>query len=113
MGSTQGNILVIRGGAIGDFILTLPVLSALRQHFPRVRLEILGYPHIAHLALAGRLADHVRSIEAARWPASSPGTAPWMTRTNITSGHSTSSFRILMTWIKFFRRTSSAASKPR
>jgi len=65
MGSTQGNILVIRGGAIGDFILTLPVLSALRQHFPRVRLEILGYPHIAHLALAGRLADHVRSIEAA------------------------------------------------
>jgi heptosyltransferase-3 len=57
-------ILVIRGGAIGDFILTLPVLSALRQQFPDVRLEVLGYPHIAQLAIAGGLADEVRSIEA-------------------------------------------------
>jgi heptosyltransferase-3 len=57
-------ILVIRGGAIGDFILTLPVLSALRAQFPNVRLEILGYPHIAQLAAAGGLADEVRSIEA-------------------------------------------------
>jgi heptosyltransferase-3 len=60
----QGKILVIRGGAIGDFILTLPVLAALRQQFPRVQLEVLGYPHIAQLALAGGLAGRVRSIEA-------------------------------------------------
>lgn len=60
----QNKILVIRGGAIGDFILTLPVLAALRQQFPRSRLELLGYPHIAHLALAGGLVDAVRSIEA-------------------------------------------------
>src|SRR6266704_2245271 len=59
-----GKILVIRGGAIGDFILTLPVLSALRKHFPQARLAVLGYPHIAQLALAGGLADEVRSIEA-------------------------------------------------
>jgi heptosyltransferase-2 len=57
-------ILVIRGGATGDFILTLPVLSALRQQFPEVRLEVLGYPHIAQLAVAGGLADEVRSIDA-------------------------------------------------
>jgi heptosyltransferase III len=57
-------LLVIRGGAIGDFILTLPVLAALRQHFPAARLEVLGYPHIAQLALAGGLACDVRSIEA-------------------------------------------------
>lgn len=57
-------ILVIRGGAIGDFILTLPVLSALRSRFPRARLEVLGYPHIAGLALAGGLADAVRPVEA-------------------------------------------------
>lgn len=61
---TRGKILVIRGGAIGDFILTLPVLAALRQHFPNARLEVLGYPHIAQLAQAGGLADEVRSIEA-------------------------------------------------
>jgi heptosyltransferase-3 len=60
----QGKILVIRGGAIGDFILTLPVLAALRQQFPRTRLEVLGYPHIAQLALAGGLVERVESIEA-------------------------------------------------
>lgn len=60
----KGKILVIRGGAIGDFILTLPVLSALRGQFPQTHLEVLGYPHIAQLALAGGLADRVQSIEA-------------------------------------------------
>lgn len=57
-------ILVVRGGAIGDFILTLPVLAALRRQFAGARLAVLGYPHIAGLALAGGLADEVRPIEA-------------------------------------------------
>ncbi|HXG46993.1 MAG TPA: glycosyltransferase family 9 protein [Methylomirabilota bacterium] len=61
---SAGQILVIRGGAIGDFILTLPVLAALRSHFPGTRLEVLGYAHIASLAVAGGLADSVRPIEA-------------------------------------------------
>src|SRR5882724_5690944 len=60
----QPKVLVIRGGAIGDFILTLPVLAALRGQFPRTEIEVLGYPHIAKLALAGGLARRVRSIEA-------------------------------------------------
>ena len=64
MTPTQGKILVIRGGAIGDFILTLPVLAALRRQFPRTHLEVLGYPHIAQLAVAGGLAQRVQSIEA-------------------------------------------------
>ncbi len=60
----QGRILVIRGGAIGDFILTLPALAALRREFPAAHLEVLGYPHIAQLALAGGLVNRVQSIEA-------------------------------------------------
>ncbi len=64
MTETQGKILVIRGGAIGDFILTLPVLTALRRQFPRTHLEVLGYPHITGLALAGGLVQRVQSIEA-------------------------------------------------
>src|SRR5437773_11762489 len=64
MSEPAGKILVIRGGAIGDFILTLPVLAALRAQFPRAHLEVLGYRHIAQLALLGGLADEVRSIEA-------------------------------------------------
>lgn len=59
-------ILVIRGGAIGDFILTLPVLAALRHRYPDARLAVLGRPHTADLALAGGLADEVRSIEDRR-----------------------------------------------
>jgi len=55
---------VIRGGAIGDFILTLPAIAALRRQFPAAHLEVLGYPHIAQLALAGGLANRVQSIEA-------------------------------------------------
>jgi heptosyltransferase-2 len=60
----RGKILVIRGGAIGDFILTLPAITALRNQFPAAHLEILGYPHIAQLALAGGLVDRVQAIEA-------------------------------------------------
>ncbi len=62
--SGPAKILVIRGGAIGDFILTLPVLAALRAQFSTVGLEVLGYAHIARLALTAGLADAVRSIEA-------------------------------------------------
>lgn len=61
---SKGKILVIRGGAIGDFILTLPVFSALRLQFPDARLELLGYQHIARLALEGGLVDDVRAIDA-------------------------------------------------
>lgn len=57
-------ILLIRGGAIGDFILTLPALAALRRHFAHARLDVLGYPRIAQLAVAGGLADRVEPIEA-------------------------------------------------
>jgi heptosyltransferase-3 len=59
----MNRILVIRGGAIGDFILTLPTLKALREAYPHVHLEILGYNHIAVLAENRFYAQAVRSIE--------------------------------------------------
>lgn len=61
---SRGRILVIRGGAIGDFILTLPAIAALRKQFPQTRLEVLGYPHIASLATLGLGVLAVKSIEA-------------------------------------------------
>ena len=64
MPSSRGKILVIRGGAIGDFILTLPAIAALRNRFPDTHLEVLGYPHIVELALAGGLVDRAQPIEA-------------------------------------------------
>jgi len=56
-------ILVIRGGAIGDFILTLPTLKALRDAYPHAHIEILGYKNIAVLAEHRFYAQAVRSIE--------------------------------------------------
>ena len=59
----MNRILVIRGGAIGDFILTLPALKALRDAFPAARVEVLGYKHIAVIAENRFYADAVQSIE--------------------------------------------------
>jgi heptosyltransferase III len=69
--SGKPRILAIRGGAIGDFLLTLPALRLLRETFGHCHLEILGYRHIADLALQGgptvglTYADAIRNIEAA------------------------------------------------
>jgi heptosyltransferase-3 len=59
----MNRILVIRGGAIGDFILTLPGLKALRDARPNAHIEILGYKHIAMLAENRFYAQAVHSIE--------------------------------------------------
>jgi heptosyltransferase-3 len=59
----MNRILVIRGGAIGDFILTLPALRALRDEHPSAHIEILGYRHIAALAENRFYAQAIRSIE--------------------------------------------------
>ena len=57
--------LILRGGAIGDFIVTLPVLQALRGRWPEAEIEIWGYPHIADLAVASGLARSVVSLDRA------------------------------------------------
>ncbi|MBU0676598.1 MAG: glycosyltransferase family 9 protein [Verrucomicrobia bacterium] len=67
--------LVLRGGAIGDFIVTLPVLQALRERWPDCHIELVGYPHVAGLALAAGLVSEVKSLDAtgmARFFASKP-----------------------------------------
>lgn len=58
-------ILVLRGGAIGDFILTLPALRALRDRWPDAYIELIGYPHIADLAVMDGVVDRVRSLDRA------------------------------------------------
>jgi heptosyltransferase-2 len=62
---SMNRILILRGGAIGDFVLTLPALKLLRDRFPKAHLEILGYPQIAVLAERRFYADAIRSIESA------------------------------------------------
>ena len=63
MGLIQPSALVIRGGAIGDFILTLPAIRLLREHLPNTSIEVLGYPGICDLAKLAGVADATRSLE--------------------------------------------------
>jgi len=68
MGSdTARSVLVIRAGALGDFVLTLPVLEAIRRRFPEARITLLGYPAIAELALASGRVDALVDVSSARF----------------------------------------------
>ncbi len=61
----MAKILVIRGGAIGDFVVTLPAIGLLREAFPDVEVDILGYPSIIALAENRYYARRTRGIEYA------------------------------------------------
>jgi ADP-heptose:LPS heptosyltransferase len=43
-------ILIIRNGALGDFILTLPVIDSLRKAFPSAQVVVMGSPAVLQLA---------------------------------------------------------------
>ena len=60
-------VLVMRGGAIGDFVLTLPILEAIRLDDRDSEVEILGYPSIAELAVGRRLAAAARRVDGTEW----------------------------------------------
>jgi ADP-heptose:LPS heptosyltransferase len=55
----MGSVLVIRGGAIGDFVLTLPAITALRATYPNAVLAALVAPCVAPLARCAGDVDEV------------------------------------------------------
>jgi ADP-heptose:LPS heptosyltransferase len=57
------NILVIRAGALGDCLLMLPVLNALRAHAADARIDVMGYPERWAWVVGRGLVDAVHSIE--------------------------------------------------
>ncbi len=59
----MGKILIIRGGALGDFVLTLPAIQLMRRNFPDTRIEVLGYPNVMPMAEIAGLTDGTRSME--------------------------------------------------
>jgi heptosyltransferase-3 len=59
----MNRILVIRDGALGDFVLTLPAIKLLREEWPQAHLEILGWNGQIALADKRFYADAVRTIE--------------------------------------------------
>src|SRR5262245_19888384 len=78
-------IVVIRGGAIGDMIATLPALGALRRAFSRATIELLGHPSRAILAQHPCYVDRVIDLELwdlyrlfSRTPTVSPALATFL-----------------------------------
>lgn len=60
-------ILVLRGGALGDFIVTLPALRLLRDRWPSAQIELVGNARAAELGLVAGTIDRVHSQTEARW----------------------------------------------
>lgn len=58
-------ILVMRGGAVGDVILTLPAIGVLRLTFPRARIVVMGDAMRLCLARHPVYADAI--IDAEQW----------------------------------------------
>ena len=57
-------VLVIRPGAIGDLLVTLPVLGNLRMHCPGAYIELITSPSVIPLLQDRCEADKVRSFNA-------------------------------------------------
>jgi hypothetical protein len=60
-------ILVLRGGALGDFLVTLPALGLLRTRWPAARIELAGNARAADLGILGGYLDAVHSQDESRW----------------------------------------------
>jgi heptosyltransferase-3 len=56
-------ILVIRGGALGDFLLTLPAVAGIRQKWPDARIELVANPRFGELVTGPGRVDAIRSID--------------------------------------------------
>ncbi|MFZ4396565.1 MAG: glycosyltransferase family 9 protein [Kiritimatiellia bacterium] len=61
------SVLILRGGALGDFVLTLPVLQSLRRTWPAARLHLAARSSARALAVSCGLADEAHDIESASW----------------------------------------------
>lgn len=55
--------MIIRPGAIGDIIVTLPTLGAIRDHFPYAKIEVMGYPPLLEIIKGRFFADTVSRFD--------------------------------------------------
>ena len=63
--SSIHNILIIRPGALGDVIVTLPTLEAIRNHFNKAQIEIMGYSSFLEIVKGRFYADVVSRFDQA------------------------------------------------
>lgn len=61
------HILIVRPGAIGDTLLTLPVLQALRARYEYPHVTLVGNAAVLPLARATGIVDETSDYQAAQW----------------------------------------------
>ena len=61
------NILIVRPGAIGDTLLTFPVLKALRSYYEATRITLVGNAQVLPLAIASGVAQQAFDFQDIRW----------------------------------------------
>ena len=60
-------ILVFRSGALGDFLLTLPIIAALRKDHSPCSISLVTRSAYGDLVLGSGLVEEIRNIESAEW----------------------------------------------
>ena len=63
----MNGILVIRPGAIGDALLTFPVLKALREHYAGMPITLVSNAQVLPLALAFGVAEQTFDFQDIHW----------------------------------------------
>ena len=63
----MNGILVIRPGAIGDALLTFPVLKALREHYAGMPITLVSNTQVLPLALAFGVAEQTFDFQDITW----------------------------------------------
>jgi heptosyltransferase III len=61
------HILIIRPGAIGDMLLTFPILHALKTQYDQPQITLVGNPAVLPLAIAWQLVEEVEDYGALKW----------------------------------------------
>jgi ADP-heptose:LPS heptosyltransferase len=57
------HVLIIRPGALGDGIVTLPAMLAIREYFPNAHIEIMGSAHFLEVVRERFYADSVSRFD--------------------------------------------------
>ena len=110
--AVYSRILVARGGAIGDFILTTPVFSALKETYPTASIECLSPSGYGELAKSVGLVDACKNLDDRVWASFfvlngdlDDETAKWISQFDLIVSFL---YDPEETWVNNIRRTSSA-----
>jgi ADP-heptose:LPS heptosyltransferase len=60
---SEMKILVLRGGALGDFLLTLPAVAGLREKWPDAEIEIVTARKYGELVVGPGAVQAVRPMD--------------------------------------------------